>query len=369
MFCYKCGAKILDDSKFCKMCGAPMDRENPSDVADEGTAAASSADFVAPRTTTNNTAQNSNTTGSQRLGICPHCGAPISGFQTRCLSCGVDIQYTAPVRIQTVHDLSKQLNDIELEPISSTQYERDTLVANRKANAIKNFVIPNTKADMLELIILAVTNYDDASNSPQEREAWEAKIEQVKQKAEILIPNEKEYYDISRLYNSYVQKVRTEKENNGKSLRIIAFIVVAILVACGIVIYKAVQSEKKKTADIEKALKRGDLISVDVDSDSLEDSYYVDVYDYFDELGFENIRVVAHNDIILGIFAHHGEVEEISINGQTSWSGSSLNSLHPERRCHRQECDTQEFRVLDAALFGLRPTAYRGYQGSEPQQL
>ena len=69
----------------------------------------------------------------------------------------------------------------------------------------------------------------------------------------------------------------------------------------------------------EEAIQRGELIRIGMSASSLDDLYYADVYEYFDDLGFKNIWVVADNDIIFGILTHYGEVEEINIDGKKSW--------------------------------------------------
>lgn len=51
--------------------------------------------------------------------------------------------------------------------------------------------------------------------------------------------------------------------------------------------------------------------------------YFTDVVDQFKKAGFVNIQIIEDKDVVLGWFAKHGDVEEISIDGDKKYATST----------------------------------------------
>jgi hypothetical protein len=92
---------------------------------------------------------------------CPACGAAIESFQTRCPSCGHELN---SVRVSgSIQAFVRKL-------------ERATTYTEQR-EMIESFPVPNTKEDLFEFAILAVTKIKpDGSKT---NSAWMTKLKQV----------------------------------------------------------------------------------------------------------------------------------------------------------------------------------------------
>ncbi len=167
---------------------------------------------------------------------CPSCAAILQSFQTKCDDCGHEFTNIDAVQSsQKLFDLlqaatlrnSKALTDIEhqknqrLESLSqkhnsgsglanmigakargkNQEEEREDLIREldhgratieksiqkEKANIIKNFPVPNSKEDLLELLAMATSNsYDNDGYVGVEEEVWIQKTDQIYSKIQIV---------------------------------------------------------------------------------------------------------------------------------------------------------------------------------------
>ena len=121
---------------------------------------------------------------------CPNCGEIMNSFVAYCPSCGYEIR---SVRTNSpVEALVKKI-----EQVSST---------DEKIELIANFYIPNTKEDIFDFFILAVSNLEDKWYDTDD--AWRAKLEQAYHKAKLSFGNTPEFDCLEKLYT------RTRKEVN-----------------------------------------------------------------------------------------------------------------------------------------------------------
>ena len=103
---------------------------------------------------------------------CPNCGCLIPGFSMTCPDCGYVFQ---------------QENESSLESRNAFGELQDRLLRTRgvktKAAIINSFVMPNTKESLLQLLILAYSNYDTGKGVEKEliRRAWLSKAVQAYQ--------------------------------------------------------------------------------------------------------------------------------------------------------------------------------------------
>jgi hypothetical protein len=176
---------------------------------------------------------------------CPSCAAVLQSFQTKCDDCGHEFRNIDAVgSSQKLFDLlqaatlrnSKALTDNEeqknqrLESLSqkhnsdgflvkilggskraaNQDEEREDLIremnkgrkkieqslTNEKANIIKNFPVPNSKEDLLELLAMSSSNaYDNDGHVGAEEEVWIQKTDQIYSKIKISAEKDPEFMD------------------------------------------------------------------------------------------------------------------------------------------------------------------------------
>ena len=112
---------------------------------------------------------------------CPNCGDIIDPYETVCETTSV------------VHELSLKLES--------------TVDAYRKDELIRTFYIPNTKEDIHEFFILAMSNIKVGGPNTN---SWMVKLEQAYQKAELSFGGTQEF---NRLKTLYEQAYTTNRKN------------------------------------------------------------------------------------------------------------------------------------------------------------
>ena len=112
---------------------------------------------------------------------CPQCRETINAFVPVCPSCGHEFRGSSATSI--VHQLA-----VKLEKTNDSR-KRDEL--------IRDFYIPNTREDILEFFILALSNIKTGGMNTN---AWMVKLEQAYQKAKLSFGNTPEFQHLTELY-------------------------------------------------------------------------------------------------------------------------------------------------------------------------
>lgn len=112
---------------------------------------------------------------------CPNCGDIIDAYETVCEACGFEIRGRKTTSV--VHELAVKL-----------EYTEDV---QKKDELIRTFYIPNTKEDIYEFFILALSNIKIGGINT---DAWMVKLEQAYQKAELSFRGTNELERIKELY-------------------------------------------------------------------------------------------------------------------------------------------------------------------------
>jgi hypothetical protein len=163
---------------------------------------------------------------------CPGCGAIVGAFQGICSDCGHE--FTNIDSVSSVQNLYKELMRVEAEERnrpkkdkkdkSTSFWDIDTeedddedritgIIYKRKISVISAFPVPNSKADILEFMIMAVAEGGKKiggffSNMTDEEKsyikAWRTKSEQVIGKARFSLKDDKRLLDE---INEYARKL------------------------------------------------------------------------------------------------------------------------------------------------------------------
>ncbi len=209
-FCIYCGHQLADDAKFCSECGK----------------------------TTNISNQNTQrkTVYDGEIHKCPNCGEILNSFASNCASCGYELRDAK--NSNAIREFALKLEQIENSRNVSAngfsglknkinQLSSVNPMDEQKISLIRSFVIPNTKEDIYEFMILASSNidlklYGFAYSSSQFQgmmatsqraisDAWLAKFEQAYRKAQLLFIESQELLSIEELYERKMKEIQKKK--------------------------------------------------------------------------------------------------------------------------------------------------------------
>lgn len=206
-YCMNCGQEATDGAKFCSNCGTSIGK-----VGKE--------------------MDQRKTTYDGEIHKCPNCGEVLNSFVSNCPFCGYEI------RTLNTNGSVKEL---------VTKIEKASSLAE-KIELITNFYIPNTKEDIYEFLILAVSNLEDTNYETDD--AWQAKLEQAYHKAKLLFGKTSEFEYVDELYKKTITKVakarklKFVRKNKKLCLSIILVCVGMLMLIIGIIINSSVSIEE-----------------------------------------------------------------------------------------------------------------------------
>lgn len=204
-FCMNCGQRLPEGAKFCSNCGAAT-----GEVKSE-------------------TAQRKIVYDGE-VHKCPNCGEIVDSFVLNCPSCGHEFRSSASTSL--VQELASKLEAMEQqqEPRKRRTIKDELLRTNnlsktdeQKISLIRSFVIPNTKEDILEFIILASSNinvelYGESNLTPENEvlkavsDAWIAKFEQAYRKAQFSFSETPTFTQIKEVYINKTNEINKQKK-------------------------------------------------------------------------------------------------------------------------------------------------------------
>lgn len=236
-FCQHCGTKLDLGARFCKSCGKPIDQ---SGGATTGCVPPQTEETFSHKQHTER-----KTVYEGQLHKCPNCGELLDSFRSHCPSCGYEIRDARSSN--SIRELAQKLERIESErmapieekkslmkmvfgkdfkdedEIKEAQNRFDEHKKQQKANLIINFSVPNTREDILEFMILASSNIDVKKGIDDEvSKAWLSKLDQVYEKAKLLMGSESSFTQIKYIYERKKAQIKNRKF---KGLAIACFIV------------------------------------------------------------------------------------------------------------------------------------------------
>ena len=259
-FCTNCGAELQEQIKFCPSCGTqiqtisngaqsksyPIQNAQPRSSKDVMSGLLKSAkngiagvvhtvqsrpnqseaknaymSYVGSHAEAENTAMLTN---------CPNCGSAVDSMSARCGFCGTELIHNS--QAFGCKELCDRLDLIEASRPKETVFSFVTGLANKaldqnklaptdqqKIELISNFVVPNTKADIMEFLFLAKTRIEACnklSSSDDEYVAmvqdellsvWKTKFEQTIKKAKLVLSNDP---DFNAFYMQYLKEQEEE---------------------------------------------------------------------------------------------------------------------------------------------------------------
>lgn len=214
-FCPYCGTKLDEGARFCKNCGKAV-----SDTAEQAPKAQQ------PESPDGNPSERK-TVYEGYIHKCPNCGEVLDSFAVNCPACGYEFRGVKGAI--SVREFAKKLEEIEsTRPTSRFRFKKVLENQNtvnetdmKKISLIRSFVIPNTKEDMLEFLILASSNinlqryndFDAISESEKAvSDAWQAKFEQAYEKAKLSFGDTPEFKKIHAIYEKKTGEVEKSKK-------------------------------------------------------------------------------------------------------------------------------------------------------------
>lgn len=249
LYCTNCGEKLAEGAKFCANCGQTV--ESPQ----------------------RGTSEQRKTVYEGEIHKCPNCGEIINSFVSICPACGFELNSK---RVNTVlQDFIKEINECEQMIASSPQAGKTgwaswgkskriwwvilnifflciplaiyvaipllmvkatpklTKEEKRMASLVENFPFPNDRESILNALIFAKEKIDFVSKETVNRKnvywmrLWCAKAEQLKQKAELLFPND------SIVRDSY-NEISADENRVNRTIKIKAVVGLVILVIVGV---------------------------------------------------------------------------------------------------------------------------------------
>ncbi len=159
---------------------------------------------------------------------CPKCGHLLSGISAVCPLCGYEIRNAKAA--DAISELTKEINKLNqkrntvTDAIASKLSGRHNNPTDEKiASLIHNFVVPNTKEDIFEFMILAAGNMDAKFLAGKQKtsevadvviKAWASKFEQTFQKARFSFGQDKDFPKIEKLYNEKMEEIEEARHNS-----------------------------------------------------------------------------------------------------------------------------------------------------------
>ena len=267
-FCTECGHQLADGSKFCFECGTKVNESS------------------------SHHAEQRKTVYDGEIHRCPNCGDILDAYESVCETCGYERRGTKAV--SSVQELSRKLQEIESQrpttnilSVYQKQMEANARIIpktdQQKIELIKNFPIPNTKEDMYEFLVLALSNIDARTYGlgggsyihKAISNAWHAKLEQSYTKARFAFGKRADFDEISAIYEEKQREIAAAKKRKVRAILAIIFGSAAfVLVLVGMILMLTLPVAKENRDKVSQESARLETIVQEV-YDAIENEDYI----------------------------------------------------------------------------------------------
>lgn len=172
-FCMNCGCSVNEHANFCPRCGISTRKDYSANT-----------DSFSER----------KVTYDGEIKKCPNCGEILKSFTPNCPTCGYEIRNSKTTNY--ILDFSRKLE------AAATSKQKDDL--------IRHFVMPNTKEDIYEFMILAASNLETGGDNT---DAWLVKLEHAHQKAQYMFGDSVDIKYIDEIYYSATKNYKKINRN------------------------------------------------------------------------------------------------------------------------------------------------------------
>jgi hypothetical protein len=145
---------------------------------------------------------------------CPSCGAPVQSFATKCSDCGyefrgIEASKTVTMLFEKLDSIEKERDTVKLKGMSflagmggeeARQQQIDEIIIRKKSNLIRNFPIPNTRDDLLELLNFIHPKINNKDNFDKNYRDWKTKFNEIIARAKFAYKNNKSMLDDLKHY-------------------------------------------------------------------------------------------------------------------------------------------------------------------------
>lgn len=280
-FCFSCGTKLDLGARFCKGCGMALVQTTANDSATQ--------EMSQDEPPADEPIRERRMVYEGEIHKCPNCGEILKSFVVNCPTCGHE--FRGAKNSTSVRAFAAKLEEIE-STRSTNEFELNSKQADdkgkedkvsksdlKKISVIRSFVIPNTKEDLLEFLVMASSNinmqrYISGSISKSESavsDAWEAKFKQAYEKAKFSFGHTMEFKKIQSLYEKISGEIKQSKKKDIFSNIGIVFLSLLSLSLFAGVAFIVVNSNDRKIATENERL---EAIVIEV-YDALETENYV----------------------------------------------------------------------------------------------
>lgn len=156
---------------------------------------------------------------------CPNCGQQLKGISAICPLCGYEIRNAKTAK--SINDLTKEINKLNQKRNVVADAFASKLSGSGKnptdekiASLIHNFIVPNSKEDIFEFMILAAGYMDAKFLAGKGKEsdvadvvikAWASKFSQTYQKAKLAFGQDSDFKMIQDLYEQKMREIEDAK--------------------------------------------------------------------------------------------------------------------------------------------------------------
>ncbi len=310
-YCKNCGKEISASDKFCRYCGTSTSDSGTSDT---------------------------------RKNKCKYCGIPLDPFKIKCPACGNTTGKSTSS--EATKKLTSRLAEIDARTLPKAEHDTSFIESifgkskskkereheedeerleafqeekiKQKAEEITSFIVPNTKEDIIEFLILS--NSQAKISDGKEKKAWSSKFNEVYSKAEILL---QEDADFNRLKNEFQ---KDKKARNAKKIKItsaISFSSIMFVLIIGLLISFLVINNTNKKKEEEEAIALG-KIKLELYQEDFEKKDFEEMKSLLEAKGFTNVKgdPIKDLNIFSAIITPDGRIEEVLVDGSLSFSSS-----------------------------------------------